>query len=142
MSPETTWPHACTPASVRPAPTSSTGARTTVEIVRWSSPSTVRTPGLGAKPWNSVPSYATSSRTRRRSGPVMGSPGRAWRSDQLDARHLGVVAFARTELEDPRVAAVALDVPWGDVVDELVRHLAIAEVPLDLADAMYAHRTL
>ena len=31
-SPDTTWPHACTPASVRPAPVRSTGPRTTFEI--------------------------------------------------------------------------------------------------------------
>ena len=55
-------------------------------------------------------------------------------SDQLDAGHRGVVALARPELEDAGVAAVALEIARGDVVHELVGHLAVAEETLDLAD--------
>jgi hypothetical protein len=52
----TTWPQACTPVSVRPAQISSTGARSTFSSASRSVPPTVGTPGLGAKPWNPVPS--------------------------------------------------------------------------------------
>ena len=58
----TTWPHACTPASVRPAQAkSSTSPRSIVSSASTSSPATVRWPGCAAKPWKSVPSYATTS---------------------------------------------------------------------------------
>ena len=47
----------CTPASVRPAHTTSTdGSRRTVASAASSSPWTVRSPGWVAQPWNSVPS--------------------------------------------------------------------------------------
>ena len=55
-SPDTTWPQAWTPASVRPAPVSSTGWRTTVAIAADKSPTTVRTRDSAANPWNGAPS--------------------------------------------------------------------------------------
>src|SRR5690606_17596902 len=55
-------------------------------------------------------------------------------SDELDAGHGRVVALARPELEDPRVAAVAVGVARADLGEELVRHLAVAEEGHDLAD--------
>ena len=66
-SPETTWPQAWTPASVRPAPVSSTGWRTTVAIASASVAITVRTPGLRREPAERAP-----RRRRRRAEPVAG----------------------------------------------------------------------
>src|SRR5947209_817430 len=45
---------------------------------------------------------------------------RRLRSDELEQHHLGGVAAARPELEDPRVAARALAVARGDLLEELV----------------------
>ena len=50
-----TCPRACTPASVRPAPTGDTGWRTTRSIASRRSPITVRTPSASAKPWKAPP---------------------------------------------------------------------------------------
>ena len=51
-----TCPVACTPASVRPATVSATGARTVRPKASVSTPATVRRPGCGAQPEKSVPS--------------------------------------------------------------------------------------
>src|SRR5918995_1237013 len=56
--------------------------------------------------------------------------------DQLDPGHGGVVALAGAELEDARVAAVAVDVARPDLGEELVRHLAVAQVRDDLPDVV------
>src|SRR3954454_21404310 len=58
---------------------------------------------------------------------------RASNLHQFDARHVGAVALAGAEPEDARVAAVALQVAGRHLVDQLVRHFAVAEVTLDLA---------
>src|SRR4051794_35633590 len=68
------------------------------------------------------------------------SPAYGPASDELDARHRGVVALARAELEDPQVTTVAVFVARGDLVDQLVGHLLVAEVALDLTNAVDAHR--
>src|ERR1019366_5152457 len=78
-----TWPSAWTPASVRPAQTSlgAESRRSTMASTSASAPATVTVPGWAAKPWNSCPRYARSSRQRRWT---------AVTSDELDARHRGV----------------------------------------------------
>src|SRR5438552_10360758 len=58
-----TWPHACTPASVRPAPRTRTGSRSTVESARSSTSCTVGPPAWTCQPWYAVPSYSTVSRS-------------------------------------------------------------------------------
>src|SRR3954447_26557436 len=63
-------------------------------------------------------------------------------SDQFYARHRGVVALAWPELEDAQVSTVAVLVAWGDLVDELVGHLFVAQVALHLADAVHPHGAL
>src|SRR3954447_8312023 len=53
---------------------------------------------------------------------------------QLEEAHLRRVRPARTELEDARVATVALDVPRGDLVEQLVdRELVLPERRQSLA---------
>src|SRR5690606_32390456 len=145
----TTCPQACTPASVRPAQVMSTGLRTTVSRASRSAPPTVRTPGFGAKPWKPPPSYATVIRTRTSgpsgaAGPASSSGITSGRerpaSDELDPGHGRVVALARAQLEDARVAAVAVDVARGDLGDELVAHLLVAEERVHLADVVQGDR--
>jgi hypothetical protein len=65
----TTWPRACTPASVRPATVTRIGRR--INMCRASSraPWTVRLPGCNAHPLNGPPSYDKSSRTRKNPPP-------------------------------------------------------------------------
>ena len=103
-----------------------------------STPATVRTPGCAAKPWN------RRRRTRRRAGRAPSGLDREPRvdragveerhrpgprcSDQLDARHRGVVAVAGAELEDAGVAAVAVGVARADLVEQLGGDLLVAEV--------------
>src|SRR5262249_24047950 len=58
-----TCPRACTPASVRPAPRTRTGARRTTLNARSSSPWTVGPPGWSCPPRKRVPSYSTTSRS-------------------------------------------------------------------------------
>src|SRR5690606_29669895 len=48
-------------------------------------------------------------------------------SDEFDAGHRRVVAVARTELQDPGVAAVALRVAGADILEELRRDFLVAE---------------
>src|SRR5262249_33282324 len=122
---DTTWPQPCTPASVRPAQVIVTGARSTRSIAAARVPLTVSTPGLGAKPAKPLPSYATRMRTRV----TTGSGG----LHQLDASHGRVVALARAELEDARVATRTLGVPRRDLGDQLVHHLLVADVGDELA---------
>jgi hypothetical protein len=68
----------------------------------------------------------TTRRARRSatgSDVIRSSSGRGWRaraSDELDARHLGVVALTRPQLQDPQVPTVAVEVARCDVADELV----------------------
>ena len=49
------------------------------------------------------------------------------RSDELDARHGRVVARARAELQDARVAAVAVGVARPDLVEQLVRDVLVVD---------------
>ena len=56
MSKETTWARACTPASVRPAHTTSTGRRNSSPRASSNSPCTVRCPGCFANPAKGAPS--------------------------------------------------------------------------------------
>ena len=102
----TTWPHACTPASVRPAHASvDRRARSTLrERVRRARPRRCAARGCAANPWKSVPSYATTSlqstAARRIARADVELVQRAAGSDQFDARHGRVVAGARAELQD------------------------------------------
>src|SRR5262249_53343671 len=118
-----TWPEACTPASVRPATVSGARSRrSAIASARSSSPWTVRSPGCAAHPRKSVPSYSISSRT------TGSEPATAVRLDELEQDHLGRGRATRTELQDPRVAAVALLVARGDLLEQLVdRELVLAE---------------
>src|SRR5262249_12683015 len=99
---DATWPNACTPASVRPATVRSTSRRSTVCSALTTSAATVRRPGCCAQPAKGPPSYSSLS------------------LDQLEVHHLGRVRRARAQLEDPRVAAGALGVARGDLLEELV----------------------
>src|SRR2546428_4082612 len=58
-----TWPQACTPASVRPAPRTRTGSRSAVAGARWSTSCSVGPPGWTCQSWYAVPSYSTVSRS-------------------------------------------------------------------------------
>ena len=108
---DTTWPHACTPASVRPAHDerrrrARSDAR---ERARRARPRRCAGRGCAAKPWNSVPSYATvsfSTPARVAGSCVAGDHRARAGSHQFDARHGRVVTGARAELQDPQVAAV------------------------------------
>src|SRR3712207_7839499 len=46
---------------------------------------------------------------------------------ELDDRHGGVVALARTDLGDARVAALALGHHRGDLGEQLVHHALVAD---------------
>ena len=65
----TTWPSACTPASVRPAPAVSTSRRSTVASASSSAPCTVRRPGCRAKPANGARRRRPSGRSTRLPAP-------------------------------------------------------------------------
>ena len=58
--------------------------------------------------------------------------------DELDARHGRVVAGARAELQDPRVAAVAVGVARPDLGEELVRDVLVVDRRDDLALLVHA----
>src|SRR5262245_58058575 len=121
-----TCPVACTPASVRPAP--STRIRRPplkVESADSSSPWTVRLPGCTWNPAKSVPSYST--RARYRTGP----PSRATclrtvlpcaALHQLELDDGRRVTSALAELDQPRVAGSAVPVPGRELVHQLVHH--------------------
>src|SRR5579864_924695 len=118
---ETTCAAACTPASVRPAPTVSIGAHSSKVNEDSSSPWTVRACFWRAKPWKSVPSYAISSAifiaALRRVETLLGFFAFA---DQRDDRHRRRVAFAEPGPHDPRVAARPLGVLRRDLREQLV----------------------
>src|SRR5688500_14949318 len=60
--------------------------------------------------------------------------GAARRSDQFQEDHLGRVRPARPELDDPRVAAVAVRVARGDLLEQLVdEELVLAQLREGLA---------
>src|SRR5215216_3432633 len=105
-------------------------------------PPTVFTAGCGAMPLKPDPSYATTSRTRT-SGPegplVSLSPvSKSVNLDQFDPGHGCVVAVAGAELEDAGVAAVAVGVARGHVVEQLVSHVLVADEGDDLAVVVHA----
>ena len=60
-----TWRRACTPASVRLAPVTLTGAPSTRPAADMTRPCTVGRLGWYCQPWKSVPSYAIVSRSVR-----------------------------------------------------------------------------
>ena len=62
-----------------------------------------------------------------------GHPTKGDATRSFDARHGGVVALAVAELQDARVAAVAVGVARPDLGEELVGHLLVAQVRDDLA---------
>src|SRR5688500_4602888 len=47
---------------------------------------------------------------------------------QLDARHLSAIAFTVPGLENARVPARTLRVPWTDLAEQLVRRCALLNV--------------
>lgn len=49
--------------------------------------------------------------------------------------------MAWTDLEDSNVATVAFDVPRRNDVDQLICHLFVIQITLDLSNSMNAHRT-
>src|SRR5262245_6717903 len=83
----------------------------------WTSPCTVRRPGCAAQPAKGAPSYAMVRR--------MTPTGRRWPLYQLEEDHLGRIRPARAELHDPRVAAGALRVTRGHLLEELVNEEAV-----------------
>src|ERR1700735_5371934 len=85
---------------------------------RSSSACTVRSPGCAAQPEKSVPSYSISRRET--------TPTRL--SDEFEQDHLGRVRPTRSELQDPRIAAVTLLVARRDLLEQLVdRELVLAK---------------
>src|SRR5437867_919491 len=101
-------------------------------------PPTVLMPGWAANPWKPVPSYATVMRTRTGysiddATPASSNNLIASGSDELDPCHRRVVAVAGAELEDARVAALAIVVPGGDLLEQLVGHLLVTDEGDDVA---------
>src|SRR5207248_11520334 len=58
---------------------------------------------------------------------LLGRAGAGYVVDKLEVRHLGRVALARPELDDPRVATGAIREPRPDLAEELVHHVLGAE---------------
>ena len=131
---DTTWPHACTPASVRPAHVSVDLAAQHLAAAPW--PARPRPCAGRAGPRSrgsrcrrrrrrtGTPPARRRLRLEERHGRIEerhGSRGCGTVLDELDARHRRVVARARAELQDPQVAAVAVGVAGRDLGEELVR---------------------
>ena len=133
----TTWPQACTPASVRPAHVElDRVAQHPLERRRQRARRRCTTPGFGR---------SRGSRCRRRRRRASGrdptaADGRRSRScsDQFDARHRRVVAVARAELEDAGVATRCGRRSAGRSRRTAWRHLLVAEVRDDLAVVVQA----
>src|SRR5205823_3382730 len=132
---ETTWPSACTPASVRPATERSGAAPRSLPSASRITPSTVRIPGCLAQPWKSVPSYARRSLTtviedhQWRSGLLFG--------EQLDEGHGRTIALALSQLQDPGVAARPLREAGPDLGEQLVHDVSVRDRLQDLAARMH-----
>src|SRR4051794_3715844 len=108
---------ACTPASVRPAPSTTTRSppERRASAVS-SSPWTVRPPGWIWKPAKSVPSYSTVARYRRgrpSRDPVIGL-------DEFELHDLRGITLPLADVHDPGVAGLAVGVLRGDLVEQLV----------------------
>ena len=144
----TTWPHAWTPASVRPAHVRSSisiGARSDLlervdehaldrallalrgEAVEVGA--VVRDDELQTLRGRGTPSG------RRR---LLDERHAAGSTDQLDARHRRVVTRTRTELQDAQVATGAVGVARRDLGEELVRDLLVVDRRDDLAAVVHA----
>ena len=48
--------------------------------------------------------------------------------------------MAWTKLQNAKVSTVALQVPWGDNIDKFVSHFFVAQVALNLTNAVNSHR--
>src|SRR5262249_16231518 len=117
-----TWPRAWTPASVRPAPSTTWRVPSARRAsAASSSPWTVRALGWIWNPEKSVPSYSTRARYRAAGGRT---PCRAfmwWLLDQLELDDRGRVALAQPDPHDPGVPGRPVGVLRGDLVEQL-RH--------------------
>src|SRR5436190_183694 len=93
--------------------------------------STLRSSGSGTCQLVAARSHGTQRRGRRRAvvpeAPAVTRPVPRRASHEFDAGHRRVVPVAGTELQDARVTAAAFFVTWGDLGEELVGHVLVAD---------------